>query len=39
MNELSELFLQIKDGDTLILDAGKTYHVRQDDSFVLEGYY
>lgn len=39
MNELSELFLQIKDGDTLTLDAGKTYHVWQDDSFVLEGYY
>lgn len=39
MNELSELFLNIKDGDTLVLEAQKTYHVRQDDSFELEGYY
>lgn len=39
MNELSELFLKIKDGDTLVLEAGKTYHVRQDDSFELDGYY
>lgn len=39
MNELSELFLNIEDGDTVILDKNKTYHVRQDDSFELEGYY
>lgn len=39
MNELSKLFSDIKDGDTLVLEAGKTYHVCQDDSFVLEGYY
>lgn len=39
MNELSELFLQIQDGDTVFLQKGKTYHVRQDDSFELEGYY
>ncbi len=39
MNELSKLFINIKDGDTLVLEAGKTYHVRQDDSFELDGYY
>ncbi|MBQ4604377.1 MAG: hypothetical protein IJB16_07220, partial [Clostridia bacterium] len=39
MNELSKLFQSIKDGDNLILKKNKTYHVRQDDSFELEGYY
>ncbi len=39
MNELCKLFMNIKDGDTLVLEANKTYHVRQDDSFELEGYY
>lgn len=39
MNKLSELFLSIKDGDTLILEKNGVYDVRQDDSFELEGYY
>lgn len=39
MNELSRLFLNINDGDTLVLEKNKTYHVRQDDSFEFEGYY
>lgn len=39
MNQLSELFLQIADGDTVVLEKDKVYHVRQDDSFVLDGYY
>ncbi len=39
MNELSKLFLNVKDGDVIILEKDKTYHVRQDDSFEFEGYY
>lgn len=39
MNELSTLFLTVKDGDTVILEKNKIYDVRQDDSFELEGYY
>lgn len=39
INELCELFLNVADGDTVILEKDKTYHVRQDDSFVLDGYY
>ncbi len=39
MNILSELFLNIKDGDTVTLEKDKIYHVRQDDSFELNGYY
>lgn len=39
MNDLSRLCLELKDGDTLTLLENHTYHVRQDDSFVLSGYY
>ncbi len=39
MNELSKLFLNVVDGDTVTLESGKTYHVGQDDSFELYGYY
>lgn len=39
INELCELFLNVVDGDTVVLEKDKTYHVRQDDSFVLDGYY
>ncbi len=39
MNELSLLFQNIKDGDTLVLEKNKIYHVRQDDSYEFEGYY
>ena len=37
VNELCELFLNVVDGDTVVLEKDKTYHVRQDDSFVLDG--
>ncbi len=39
MNELSVIFLNINSGDTVVLENGKTYHVRQDDSFEKFGYY
>ena len=39
MNPLSSLFTQISDGDTVCLEAGSIYHVRQDDAFTLTGYY
>ncbi len=39
MNELSEIFLNINSGDTVVLENGKTYHVRQDNSFEKLGYY
>lgn len=38
MNELSNIFLSVKYGDTVTLE-NKVYHVRQDDSFEFEGYY
>lgn len=39
MNELSKLFLDIRDGETIVLEKGRVYDVRQDDSFELTGYY
>ena len=39
MNEFSKLFLGAQDGDTVVLEKNRTYHVRQDDSFELNGYY
>ena len=39
MNELSRLFLDVRDGDTVTLEKDKIYHVRQDDSFELCGYF
>lgn len=39
MNELSRLFLNISDGETVTLEKGKMYHVRPEDSFTLEGYF
>lgn len=39
MNELSTLFLNVLDGDTVTLETDKTYNVRQDDSYVLEGFF
>ena len=39
MNELSTLFLNVLDGDTITLEMDKTYNVRQDDSYVLEGFF
>lgn len=39
MNELSKIFLNIKDGENVTLEKNKIYHVRQDDSFEVNGYY
>ena len=39
MNELSNLFLDIKNGETLTLEKDRVYHVCEDDSFVLDGYF
>ncbi len=39
MNELSSLFLSIKNGETLTLEKGRVYHVFQEDSFTLDGYF
>ena len=39
MNELSSMFLNIIDGDTIVLEKNRVYHVRQDDSFESEGYF
>ena len=39
MNELSTLFLNIKDNENIILEKDKIYHVRQDDSFEKTGYF
>lgn len=39
MNELSTLFMNVSDGETVTLEKGKVYHVRPEDSFTLEGYF
>lgn len=39
MNELSKIFSDIQDGTIITLEKNKTYHVCQDDSFELYGYY
>ena len=39
MNELSSIFSQVNDGAKIVLEKNKTYHARQDDSFLLTGYY
>ncbi|MBR6552729.1 MAG: hypothetical protein IKT89_07815, partial [Clostridia bacterium] len=39
MNELSELFLKVNDNEIVVLEENKIYDVRQDDSFVVTGYY
>lgn len=39
MNELCNIFLNVSDGETVTLEKGKIYHVRQDDSFELKGYF
>lgn len=39
MNELSSIFLNIQDNETITLEKDKTYHVRQDDSILLKGYF
>lgn len=39
MNELSNIFLNIKDNETVILEKDKIYDVFQDDSFSHQGYF
>ncbi len=39
MNELSNLILNIKNGETLTLEKGRVYDVSEDDSFILDGYF
>ncbi len=39
MNEISTLFSKVNDADVIILEKGRNYHVRRDDSFELSGYY
>lgn len=39
MNKLSELFSDIKSGQTVTLEKNRIYDVREDDSFLLSGYY
>ncbi len=39
MNELSNLISSIKNGETLTLEKGRVYHVSEDDSFILDGYF
>lgn len=39
MNELSNIFLKINDGEKILLEKDKIYDVRQDDAFELTGYY
>lgn len=39
MNELSNIFLNINDSETITLEKGKIYHVSQDDSFKHTGFF
>ena len=39
MNELSSLFLNIKDGDTVTLRKDRVYDVRPEDSFIKKGFF
>ncbi len=39
MNELSTIFSNVNDNETIVLEQNKVYDVRQDDSFLLMGYY
>lgn len=39
MNKLSALFVNVQDGETIVLEKNKMYDVRQDDSFVKSGYF
>ena len=39
MNELCKLFIDVNDGDNVVLEKNKIYHVRQDDSIELTGYF
>ena len=39
MNELSSLFLNVCDGNTIVLEKGKVYHVFPEDSFEKKGFF
>lgn len=39
MNELSSLFINVDDGETIVLEKDKFYHVSREDSFVFSGYF
>ncbi len=39
LNDLSKLCLAVRDGDRIVLESNRTYHVCPEDSFVLTGYY
>ena len=39
MNRLSEIFLNAKSNENIVLEKNTVYNVRQDDSFLLTGYY
>lgn len=39
MNDFCNLFVDVQNGSTITLEKNKTYHVCQDDSFILNGYY
>lgn len=39
MNELCTLLSSVRSGETVTLEPGRIYHVRQDDSFDLSGYF
>ena len=39
MNELSTIFSNVNDNEAIVLEQNKVYDVRQDDSFLLTGYY
>lgn len=39
MNVFSSLFLNIRDGQTILLEKDKTYHVRPEDSFTETGFF
>jgi len=38
-NQLKALFSKVQDGETVLLEKDKNYHVWQNDVFLLEGYY
>ena len=39
MNDLSKFFLNLNDGETVVLEKNKTYDVRPEDSYYKEGFF
>ena len=39
MNDFCNLFVDVQNGSTITLEKNKTYHVYQNDSFTVDGYY